>query len=122
MKKYNHNNIKNLLLVSMPIISQIKTIFYYNNTRVNWWILPLSPNGMRIDFAVFYYTLAINFIILAYCLLKPKGVIYSIKVFIFIITVLDLLHLLINAGRNYGIAKIGIALLILYIWKKISER
>lgn len=111
MNNITKGYLKNLALLSTFVISQIHTLFStYKDWRVDWYLL--IEHSKRVDFAVFYSGIAINFLIMAYCLHYPKGISRGISRFILIITVLDMFHLLLMARQGFGMAKIGIALLI----------
>ena len=107
MKRYY---IKNTFLASTFIISQIHTMFRGKQTRVDWYML--IEKTTRIDYAVYFSGIAINFLILAYCLHYPRGISRNITRFILIVTILDVIHLVLFAKQGFGISKIGIALLI----------
>jgi len=62
-----------------------------------------------------YYGIAVDFLIMAYCLHFPVGVDRRVSKFILIITFLDLLHLITVAKHDFGVSKIGIAILIYII-------
>lgn len=107
--------IKNYFLLFTFVLSQLHTIFRGSKTRVDWYLL--IDYTRRIDFAVMYTTTAINFFILSYCLRFPKGVEKEITEFIFIVTSLDLLHLILLSKLRFGMVKIFLAIFIYYIIK-----
>jgi hypothetical protein len=109
---------KNKLLLFTFVISYLPTIFFSNTSqRINLALITIKST--RLDFAALFYTTAINFFILAYCLHFKKGIDRRVTKFILIITSLDFIHLLLFAKQGYGVAKIGIAFLIYLIleWK-----
>lgn len=103
---------KNIFLISTFVIAQIPTIFFGRTERINLSLF--IERSTRIDFFFMYYATAINFLIMAYCMHFPRGVSKKITKFILIITVLDLIHLSGFAKQKYGMAKIGLAVLIYF--------
>lgn len=110
---------KNKILLSIFIIAQIPSLFFGTTQRMN--LALFTVRSTRLDFVALYYTNAISFLILAYCLHYKKGIDYRITKFILIITTLDFIHLLLFAKQGYGMAKIGIALLVYSIseWRTL---
>jgi len=94
----------------VPVISQIRTIFYNQDTRVDWYLL--IDHTRRIDFAVFYYGIVINFLVLAYCLYYPTGLYKWVKRYILILAVLDFVHLLFFASQGLEWFKLCICIFI----------
>ncbi len=109
---------KNILLLLLPLISQLKTLFYGQDLRVDWYLF--TDHTKRIDFAVFYLTLCINFLILSYCLYFPIGIIKDIKKFVLIICFADLVHLVLHAGIGFGMVKYVLCT-IAFLLMKINE-
>ncbi len=64
-----------------------------------------------------YYANAINFLIIAYCLHYNKGISKTVTMLILTITSLDIIHLMLFAKQGFGMAKIGLAILILGIYE-----
>ena len=75
----------------------------------------------RVEYFLKYYVFAISFIIYAYCLHYPKGIDKRVTRLILILTLLDFIHLFLFSMRGYGIAKIGIAFLILFLYNKYKK-
>lgn len=100
--------LKNHLLLSTYIISLLPKLFFDSDKRLNLGIF--IERSTRIDFFVMHYTIAVNFLIMAYCLHYPKGIDKRVSRLIFIITILDFLHLLLFAKQGFGVAKIGLAI------------
>ena len=106
--------IKNKILLSTYVISMLPSLFYGTSTRMWLSIFHGRPKTTRLDFVVLYYTIAVNFLILAYCLHYNKGISKKITKLILIIAVLDFIHLFFFAKQGFGIAKIGLALSIYF--------
>ncbi len=106
---------KNILLLSIFVIGQIPTLFFGTVKRCN--LALFVERSTRLDFFAMYYANAINFLILAYCLHFNKGVSKKVTRFILIVIALDFVHLLLFAKQGYGMSKIGIAILIFFIYE-----
>lgn len=119
---------KNIALLLMPVISQIKSFFYDDKTRVDWFLFYdfVNSNNENIGvvkaWAIYFYTVPVNFIILSACLLWPRGIYRWVKEFIFTLCVLDLLHVFLYAGKSFVFTKllvsIGIVLFLEYKRKR----
>lgn len=103
-------NLKNYFLLSTFVLSQLHTLFRGSKTRVDWYLL--IDHTRRIDYAVMYSTISINFLILAFCLRFPKGVNKEVTEFILIATSLDMLHLLLTSKIHFGLVKMFLAVII----------
>lgn len=112
---------KNKLLLSTYIISQIPSLFFDSKFRLNLSIL--VERSTRIDFFAMYYANAVNFLIMAYCLHYNKEISKTVTMFILAITSLDMIHLMLFAKQGFGMAKIGLAILILgvYEWRFVVK-
>jgi len=110
---------KNKLLFITVVIAYIPSYFFGTVERMNLALITIRST--RLDFVALYYTTAINFLILAYCLHYRDGISPKVTKFILIITSLDFIHLFLFAKQGYGISKIGIALIIYLLleWKSI---
>ena len=106
---------KNSLLLSTYVLSLLTKLFFDTEKRINLSIF--VERSTRLDFVALYYSIAINFIIMAYCLHYPKGIDKRVSRFILIITVLDLLHLLLLAKQGFGVAKIFISFLLILAYE-----
>ena len=100
----------NTALIATFILSQIPFAFKGQTFRVDWYLF--IEHTKRIDYAILFYAYSINFIILSYILHYKKKVDKRLTRLILTITVLDLIHLLLIAKQGFGMAKIGIAVLI----------
>ena len=76
----------------------------------------------RIDYVLMFYTNAISFLILAYCLHYPKGLDKRVTRLILTITGLDMVHLLLYAKQDFGVVKIGTAILIVVLYDLFNKR
>ena len=106
---------KNILLLSIVVIAQVPTLFF--GTVKRWNLALFVERSTRLDFFMYYYAVGINFLILAYCLHFNKGVSKKVTRFILIVMSLDFVHLLLFAKQGYGMSKIGIAILIFFIYE-----
>lgn len=104
---------KNVLLLAIFIIAQIPSLFFGTTERLNLAIF--VTRSTRLDFFAYYYAVGINFLIMAYCLHYNKGISKKVTRFILIVMCLDLIHLLLFAKQGFGMAKIGIAIIIYLI-------
>jgi hypothetical protein len=112
--------IKNGFLLLTFVLSQVPQLFYSSTERLNLSIF--IERSTRIDFFVMYYVIAIDFLIMAYCLHYPKGISRRVTRLILIVTSLDLIHLITLAKQKFGFAKIGVALLILLLCEIYLKR
>lgn len=111
---------KNTLLLSAYIFSLLPKLFFENEYRLNLGLL--VERSTRIDFFVMYYAIAIDFLIMAYCLHYPKGLDRRVTRFIFVITILDFVHLLLLGKQGFGIAKIFLAFLIVVAYDLFKKK
>lgn len=111
--------LKNTILILTPFFSMIHTLFHGHKTRVDWYLF--VDYTRRIDFAVMYLTTSINFIILSYCLLYPKGILKDVRLFIFLVCALDLIHYVTVSRLYFGVYKVFLAVIIFYIIRYLSK-
>ncbi len=111
---------KNIAILSTYIISLLPKIFH--GTKEMVYISLFNDKISRLDSAVYYYSLAISFLILAYCLHYPRGLDKRVTRLILTITSLDLLHLILLAKQGYGVEKIGLAILIVISYDLYNKR
>lgn len=115
-KNLNHRDkVKNILLLSIFVIAQVPTLFF--GTVKRWNLALFVERSTRLDFFAMYYANAINFLIIAYCLHFNKGISKKVTRFILIVITLDFIHLLLFAKQGYGMSKIGIAIIIFFIYE-----
>tara|TARA_R110000823_G_scaffold222259_1_gene350600 strand:+ start:385 stop:741 length:357 start_codon:yes stop_codon:yes gene_type:complete len=105
--------LKSWVLLSTLIISQLHTLFWGSEVRVDWYLL--IDKTRRIDFAVMYLTTSINFLIISYMMLFPKGISVDVKTLFFIVCLLDILHVLLIGRFHFGYSKVGLAIFIFSI-------
>lgn len=103
---------KNILLLSTYVLAYLPKMFYGTTERLSLGFL--VERSTRLDFFVMYYAIALQFLILAYCVKFPDGIHEKVSELILIISVLDIVHLMLLSGQGFGMVKIGIAVLILY--------
>lgn len=118
------SKLKNIVLLLMLVFSSVRRCFFKNEERVEWYIFTPESlnNGIRIDWMVYFYTISINFLILAYCLKYPFGISKKIKDSILVMCILDFLHLVLYAGVGFEFFKILIWLIIIVLRNpKIEE-
>lgn len=110
--------LKSTLIAFTVVISQIPTLFFGTKDRINLSLF--VERSTRLDFFAMYYVNAVNFLILAYCLWRPEGVDKRVRKLIFIVTVIDLIHLALFAGQGFGESKIALAVIVYFAteWKK----
>ena len=104
MKSLTH---KDILLLSLIILSQLHAIYTGSTLRVDWYLC--IKYTRRIDYAVLYICRYLIQIILAYCVLFPMGINRNIKLFIFILSIWDIIHYFTFSSIDYGQLKIIIA-------------
>lgn len=107
---------KNYLLILTFILSYAIRPFYDFEYELKLSLF--ADNDARLDFFLMYYTTAINFVILAYCLHYCREIDKRVSKFILIITVLDFFHLLFIARQGFAFEKIALAILILGIYER----
>lgn len=113
MKSQKH---KNILLLSLIVLSQLHVIFRGQELRVDWFLC--IEHTRRIDYAVLYLCRYLIQGILAYCVLFPSNISKDVKLFIFVLSVADLIHYLTFSSIGYGIEKILISSLIFFSLRK----
>jgi len=111
-------NIKNYILLSVIILSQLHVFFRGSLQRVDWFLF--IDHTRRIDYAVMYLSKHLIYIIYSYCLLFPKGIHKYIKVFIFILSIIDLLHYFSTSHIGFGTFKILVTTIIFVIYRKVK--
>mgnify|MGYP003152867497 CR=1 FL=1 len=116
MKRKIH---KDWLLFSTVLISYFPKIFYGSKVRVDWFLL--VEHTRRIDYYFFYLGVSLNYLILSYLLLFPKGVTKEMKQFILIVCILDLLHFVLLSKLHFGYIKIIMAIGIFYLLRMIKK-
>tara|TARA_R110000772_G_scaffold18905_2_gene53249 strand:+ start:383 stop:736 length:354 start_codon:yes stop_codon:yes gene_type:complete len=112
------NKLKNYILISFFFLGQLPSLFFGTDVRLQLGFF--TEKTSRLDFFTMYYTNAFSFLILTYLLHYPKGLDKQLTRMILIICYLDFMHLLFFAKQGFGMAKIGVAILIFYVLKWIK--
>lgn len=115
MKNLKH---KDILLISLIVLSQLHVLFRGLEVRVDWYLL--SENTRRIDYAVMYLCRYIIQFILAYCVLFPAKISRDVRLLVFVISIFDLIHYLTLSSIGFEKEKILISTLFFYLIKKIK--
>ena len=110
---------KNYILLSIIVLSQLHVYFRGDNTRVDWYLL--IEYTRRIDYAVMYLCKHIIYVIYAYVILFPIGVKKDIKVFIFMLSIADLLHYVLISHIGFSEIKIVVTLVAFALYKIIRK-
>ncbi|QIG62344.1 hypothetical protein [Tenacibaculum phage JQ] len=111
--------LKNYILLSIIVLSQLHVVFRYDSQRVDWFFL--IEHTRRIDYAVMYLCKHLIYVIYAYMLLFPKGISKNVKVFIFILSIYDLLHFFATSHIGGAELKILLTLLTYLLYNKITR-
>lgn len=111
---------KNFYILAMVVLSQLPSLFYGEKWRVG--LALFYERSTRIDFAVLYYTWAINFFILACCLHYPKGVTKIMSRFILVVAAFDVVHLALFAQQIFGFSKVGISIGIVLLYGHLQKK
>ena len=101
MKSLTH---KDILLLSLIILSQLHVLFRGSEIRVDWYLC--IEHTRRIDYAVMYFCRYIIQLILAYCVMFPSGINRNVKLFIFTLCIIDLIHYFTFSSIGYEQLKI----------------
>jgi hypothetical protein len=117
MLKIRHY-IKDCLLFFTVFFGYLPTLFHGSKARVHWFLL--VNHSRRIDFYFLYLGNAVSFLIFISLLLFPKGISKNMKVYIFIVCVLDLLHFLLLSKLYFSFIKLIIAWLIYRLLKNLG--
>lgn len=102
------SKLTNIVLVSTILIGFIPAQMMHYDFRIS--ISPFVEDEKKVYWVAYFYAQYINRIQLAYCVLFPKGIDMRIKVLIFSLTIIDLIHLFFLAGKGYGVEKVGLAI------------
>lgn len=104
---------KNWILISLYVLTQIPSSFFGTTVTRNLALTDyFVSHEMSLDWVMYFYMNYLSFLLLAYCLHWNKGISKKVTLFIFIVCVLDMVHLMLGALQGYGMAKIGIAILL----------
>ena len=94
---------KDFLLFSLIIISQLHVIFRGSKDKVDWFIF--IDYERRIDYATMYLGQYLTELIFSYCLLFPKNISKDVRVLIFSMCCVDLLHYFTTSSIGFGMEK-----------------
>ena len=111
-------SIKDWMLYSTALIGYFPTIFN-DNRRLDLFLL--VDHTRRIDFYFMYLGHSINYLILLFLLLFPKGLSTRAKQFIFLLCILDFLHYILLSKLYFAFIKIYLAILIYVILKQFKS-
>lgn len=101
-------------------IGHIPKLFFGSKERLN--LALFVDRSTRLDFFAMYYSNAITFLILAICLHFKKYVDNRVTLFILIVVCLDLIHLILFAGKGFGVVKIWLSFTIYTIIRYVSVK
>lgn len=113
---------KNWIIISLYLLAQIPTHFFGTTATRNLALTDyFIKYEMTLDWVVYFYVNYLSFLLLAYCVHYNKGINKSVTRFILIVSILDMIHLMIGAMQGYGMAKIGIAIVLIgiYEWRAV---
>lgn len=116
MHRFRHK-VKDFVLFSTVFIGYLPTLFHGSTVRVDWFLL--VDHSRRIDFYFLYLANAISFFIFSCLLLFPKGISKSMKVYVFIVCVLDLIHFILFSKLYFAFVKLVVAWLIYRLLKNL---
>ncbi len=111
---------KNIALLTTYMLTLIPKTVFGLDARFNLGLF--IERSTRIDYVLMFYTNAISFLILAYCLHYPRGLDKRVTRLILTITSLDLLHLIFLAKQGFGVEKIALAILIVVSYELYKKR
>lgn len=112
-------SIKDWMLYSTALIGYFPSLFYGNEKRVDLFLL--VDHTRRIDFYFMYLGHSINYLILLFLLLFPKGLSVRAKQFIFLLCILDFMHYILLSKLYFAFIKIYLAILAYVILKNIKK-
>lgn len=115
-QRYTH---KDLLLLSLCFISVLHIFFRGSGMKVDWFLF--VDHKRNISFSVFMIGVYLRFIIMSYCLIKPKGINKNIPVFLFILSILDLIHFFTFSGLGFWKVKLLLALVCFISYVKFKK-
>ena len=104
------NKITNILLLSTVLVGFIPSQFLHYDFRIS--ISPFVEDEKRVYWVAYFYAQYINTAQLAYCIMFPNGIDKRLRVFIFTLTIIDLVLLFFLASKGFGVQKVGLAIAI----------
>lgn len=111
---------KNHLALAATFITLLPKLFFEYEQKIQLSLF--IERDVTAAWFVWHYAHAIQFAVFTYLILFNRGLVMDVKRFIFAITCLDIVHLMLFAMRGYGVVKIGLAILIVMIWNGTMGR
>jgi hypothetical protein len=112
-------SIKDWMLYSTALIGYFPSLFHGDKTRVDLFLL--VDHTRRIDFYFMYLGHSINYLILLFLLLFPKGLSVRARQFVFLVCILDFFHYLLLSKLYFGFVKIYAAIVIYVVLKQLKK-
>jgi hypothetical protein len=105
-------NIKHIILLLLVPLSEIKSIFYNSNLKVDWYILS-DHSKFLCNVLKDYFDHAIIAVIFYYVLFVKFDIITrQIFLYLFVLTCLDFIHLALNDMQDFLVLKLVISIII----------
>jgi len=112
-------SIKDWMLYSTALIGYFPSLFHGDKTRVDLFLL--VDHTRRIDFYFMYLGHSINYLILLFLLLFPKGLSVRARQFVFLVCILDFFHYVLLSKLYFGFVKIYAAIVIYVVLKQLKK-
>ena len=111
------NNLWNVALLSLLPFGEIKAIFYHSDLRVDWYIF--SDNKRYLCNVLEDYAIAITFIVIFAYMYWAKKTPFGVEVikFLFVVSLLDILHLGAFDKQGLIMLKFSLAIIIWALWR-----
>ena len=107
-----------ILLILLIPFGELKSFFYHSDLKVDWYLL--SNNQRYLCYTIEDYSITLTFIIIfAYMKWAPRTKFGTEMIkFLFIVSVLDLIHLVTYDKQGMVLLKFGLAIVIFLLWQK----
>ncbi len=112
-------SIKDWMLYLTVLIGYFPSLFHGNKTRLDLFLL--VDHTRRIDFYFMYLGHSINYLILLFLLLFPKGLSVMARQFVFLVCILDFFHYVLLSKLYFGFVKIYAAIFIYVVLKQLKK-
>jgi hypothetical protein len=112
-------SIKDWMLYLTVLIGYFPSLFHGNKTRLDLFLL--VDHTRRIDFYFMYLGHSINYLILLFLLLFPKGLSVMARQFVFLVCILDFFHYVFLSKLYFGFVKIYAAIFIYVVLKQLKK-
>jgi hypothetical protein len=112
-------SIKDWMLYLTVLIGYFPSLFHGNKTRLDLFLL--VDHTRRIDFYFMYLGHSINYLILLFLLLFPKGLSVRARQFVFLVCILDFFHYVLLSKLYFGFVKIYVAIVIYIVLKQLKK-